>query len=162
MEKIKNQEESMDTAFLANEMTLRSYRWSRVNMRKLFQNMSIADYTAIWTLSKHIEEEEHPKIYLKDISEKLKLAMPRVSAMARGLQEKGLVHWKHDGKGEKGTYIQITENGLQQAKEQQERIKEFYQTVIEQFGKERFIRLLQEMGELEEIMSQEMEKRDKK
>lgn len=162
MEKIKNQEESMDTAFLANEMTLRSYRWSRVNMRKLFQNMSIADYTAIWTLSKHIEEEEHPKIYLKDISEKLKLPMPRVSAMARGLQEKGLVHWKHDGKGEKGTYIQITENGLQQAKEQQERIKEFYQTVIEQFGKERFIRLLQEMGELEEIMSQEMEKRDKK
>ena len=162
MEKIKNQEESMDTAFLTNEMTLRSYRWSRVNMRKLFQNMSIADYTAIWTLSKHIEEEEHPKIYLKDISEKLKLAMPRVSAMARGLQEKGLVHWKHDGKGEKGTYIQITENGLQQAKEQQERIKEFYQTVIEQFGKERFIRLLQEMGELEEIMSQEMEKRDKK
>lgn len=152
----------MDTAFLANEMTLRSYRWSRVNMRKLFQNMSIADYTAIWTLSKHIEEEEHPKIYLKDISEKLKLPMPRVSAMARGLQEKGLVHWQHDGKGEKGTYIQITENGLQQAKEQQERIKEFYQTVIEQFGKERFIRLLQEMGELEEIMSQEMEKWDKK
>ena len=159
MEKVNEQEE---VAALANEITLQYYRWNQVGLHKLYHNMSSMDYAAMWIISRHIEgAEENKKIYLKDISAQLNLPMSRVSKMVQRLQEKGLVYWKHDGKGEDGTYIQITEHGIQQAMEQQEILQNFYHKVIQQFGKERFIQLLEEMKELEGIMNQEIENRDK-
>lgn len=148
-----------EVAELANEITIQSYRWNRVDLHRLFQNMSTVDYAAMWILSRHIEgEEENKKIYLKEISEKLMLPMPKVSRLVQALQEKGLVTWRHDGKGEEGTYIQVTEHGVQKGIEQQETLKEFYNRVIPRFGKERFAHLIEEMNELEEIMKDEMGK----
>lgn len=161
MEELKTEQNQTDMATLANEMTLRLHNWNQVKFQKLFQNMSSLDYTAMWILSRNMEgKEESRKIYLKNISEKMNLPMPRVSAMARELQDRGLVYWKHDGKGENGTYIQITEHGIQKATEQQKRLKEFYKNVVDRFGKERFIQLLDEMRELEDIMNSEMEGMD--
>lgn len=148
-----------DVTQLANEMIIQTYRWNRVDLHKLFENMSSLDYAAMWVLSRHMEgAEENKKIYLKEISERLMLPMPKVSRLVQTLQDKGLVYWRHDGKGEEGTYIQITENGIQQAISQQERLREFYTQVIPRFGKERFVHLLEEMNELEEIIKGEMEK----
>lgn len=159
MEKLNEQAE---VAALANEITLQSYRWNQVDLHKLFHNMSSSDYAAMWIISRHMEgAEENKKIYLKDISAQMKLPMSRVSKMVQRLQERGLVYWKHDGKGEDGTYIQITEHGIQQALEQQDVLQKFYHKVIGQFGKERFIQLLGEMKELEDIMNEEIEKREK-
>ncbi len=161
MEEVKTEQNQSDMVALANEMTLRSFRWNQMNLQKIFQNMSSLDYTAMWILSRHIEEEEKSrKIYLKDISEKMELPMPRVSAMVRELQDRGLVYWKHDGKGENGTYIQITEHGMEKALEQQDKLKDFYKKVVEKFGKERFVELLGEMAELEDIMNCEINKID--
>ena len=148
-----------DVAQLANEIVFHTYRWNRVDVHKLFQNMSTLDYAAMWILSRHTEgAEENKKIYLKEMSEKLMLPMPKVSRLVQALQDKGLVYWRHDGKGEEGTYIQVTENGIKQAIRQQETLREFYNQVISRFGKERFAHLLEEMNELEEIMKEEMDK----
>ena len=101
-----------EVAELANEITFQNYRWNRVDMHKLFQNMSSIDYSIVWILSRHMEgKEENKKLYLKEISEQLKLPIPKVSKLVQSLQDKGLVYWRHDGKGEEGTYIQITEAG---------------------------------------------------
>ena len=146
-----------EVAELANEITFQNYRWNRVDMHKLFQNMSSIDYSIVWILSRHMEgKEENKKLYLKEISEQLKLPIPKVSKLVQSLQDKGLVYWRHDGKGEEGTYIQITEAGIRQAVAQQEKLQGFYNKVIQQFGKERFEQLIEEMKELEDIMNQEI------
>lgn len=146
-----------EVAELANEITFQNYRWNRVDMHKLFQNMSSIDYSIVWILSRHMEgKEENKKLYLKEISEQLKMPIPKVSKLVQSLQDKGLVYWRHDGKGEEGTYIQITEAGIRQAVAQQEKLQGFYNKVIQQFGKERFEQLIEEMKELEDIMNQEI------
>ena len=61
--------------------------------------------------------------------------------------------WKHDGSGEEGTYIQITENGVAVLEQQQQVLSEFYADVIEKFGKGRFLNLLSELEALEEVIN---------
>ena len=157
MEKSVVKNNQTEVAELANEITFQNYRWNRVDMHKLFQNMSSIDYSIVWILSRHMEgKEENKKLYLKEISEQLKLPIPKVSKLVQSLQDKGLVYWRHDGKGEEGTYIQITEAGIRRAVAQQEKLQGFYNKVIQQFGKERFEQLIEEMKELEDIMNQEI------
>ena len=79
--------------------------------------------------------------------------MGKVSKIVKELQDRGLVKWKHDGAGENGTYIVITENGISSAIEQQKILENFYKSIIEQYGEERFINLLGQIAELEEVMN---------
>lgn len=150
-----------DIASLANDITYHSYNISKLSVQKLFDKMTAADYVALCMVLKTSDNADEPqegrKIYLADIAETLKLSMEKVSRLVRTLQERGLVVWKHDGKGEDGTYIMITDKGLHSAEEQQEKLKRFYADVIEQFGKDRFVALLAQLKELEDIMSEEME-----
>ena len=146
-----------DMVSIVNEMTFRSFRAGRFNIRRLFTKLSMAEYTAIWILSRNMEgDNEERRIYLSDISEKLKMPMPSVSKMVRGLQDKGLVTWKHDGRGEDGTYILITVKGIRLATEQQDILINFYKSVIEKFGRERFVNFIKEIAELEQFMSAEL------
>ena len=148
-----------DMVSLVNEMIFQSYTAGRFNVRKLFTKMTAAEYTAVWVLSRDKEgDDESRKIYLSDISEKLKLPMPMVSKMVRGLRDKGLVTWRHDGRGEDGTYILITAKGIRLATEQQEILVNFYKNVIESFGKEHFVDFIREISELEQFMNDELKK----
>lgn len=151
-----------DMAAIANEITFHSYAISKFGVQSLFQKMTAADYMALMKLSKTIDStEENQKIYLEDIANEMKLPMGSVSKLVRALQERGLVAWKHDGKGDEGTYIQITDKGINSLLDQQEILKNFYKNVIERFGKEKFIALLEQLKELEEIMDSEIEEGEK-
>ena len=151
-------ENANDTAGLANEFTLHSFRISRGAVQKLFQKMTVNEYVIIWILSTQVEHvEKKQKIYLKNIAEKSKLPMAKISEIVRGLQEKGIVEWKHDGRGEEGTYIQITDAGIQKAIEQQKILERFYGNAIQKFGIDRFIQLMQQLHEFEDIMNQGIE-----
>lgn len=144
---------------IVNVVTKHSYFISKLGMNDLFKKMTAVDYV---TLSKLFEtvKSSGGRLYLSDISAELQLPIARVSRLARALQERGLVVWKHDGMGEDGTYVQITENGVALLQQQQAVLSEFYAEVIEKFGKERFLHLLSELDALETILHDEKNEND--
>ena len=122
-------------------------------LRRLFQANASDEYALIWLLSKHTQDTGSEKIYLKDMVRELNLPLPKVTAIARSLQSKGLVRWTHDGNGEEGTYILLTETALTSVQ-----ARRYHQQVVAAFGEERFLHLLGEIAQLEEILRQEAEK----
>lgn len=80
--------------------------------------------------------------------------------MIRGLRDRGLVSWSHDGDGSEGTYITVTESGLGLIERQEAVLKDYYRRVIEKFGAENMIAFLNQMKSLEEIMDAELKEED--
>ena len=74
------------------------------------------------------------------------------------LQGKGLVRWTHDGNGEDGTYILLTDTALTSVQTHRQTLRKYHQRVVSAFGRERFLHLLSEIAQLEEILRQEAEK----
>ena len=87
----------------------------------------------------------------------MQLTVRQTSRMAGELRDRGLILWSHDGNGSEGTYVTITDNGKELLQAQEEILKKYYEKVIERFGRENMIQLLQMMKQLETIMSSEME-----
>lgn len=142
---------------LSNEITYRKYLMEKINLKKLFRNISIVDYNAMLTIIKiNSENEETEKIYLRHISDTLKIPISRVSRTIEKLRDKGMIEWMHDGKGENGTYIQITDRGNKIVEEQHEILNMFYGKIIEDFGKEKFEQMLSMVSEFEDIMTEEV------
>lgn len=127
-------------------------------LRRLFQENASDEYALIWLLSKHTKDSGSEKIYLKDMVKELNLPLPKVTAIARSLQSKGLVRWTHDGNGEEGTYILLTETALTSVQARRQTLRRYHQQVVAAFGEERFLHLLGEIAQLEEILRQEAEK----
>lgn len=127
-------------------------------LRRLFQANASDEYALIWLLSKHTQDTGSEKIYLKDMVRELNLPLPKVTAIARSLQSKGLVRWTHDGNGEEGTYILLTETALTSVQARRQTLRRYHQQVVSAFGEERFLHLLSEIAQLEEILRQEAEK----
>ena len=127
-------------------------------LRHLFQENASDEYALIWLLSKHTKDTGSEKIYLKDIVRELNLPMPKVSAIARSLQIKGLVRWTHDGYGEEGTYILLTDTAVTSVQAHRQTLRAYHQRVVAAYGEEKFLHLLGEIAQLEEIMRQEAEK----
>ena len=148
---------SSDIIDIANEITIHSYRMGKTNMEKLFKEISPLDYEIISILEKNTNSPDgNDKFYLSDIAERMDLPISRVSRLVRMLNDRHLVTWQHDGDGNDGTYIQITEKGIGAVKAQQDKLRNFYTNVIDKFGKERFLAYLQEMIELDDIMQKEI------
>lgn len=127
-------------------------------LRRLFQENASDEYALIWLLSKHTQDTGSEKIYLKDMVRELNLPLPKVTAIARSLQSKGLVRWTHDGNGEEGTYILLTETALTSVQTRRQTLRRYHQRVVAAFGEDRFLHLLGEIAQLEEILRQEAEK----
>lgn len=127
-------------------------------LRHLFQENASNEYALIWLLSKHTKDTGSDKIYLKDMVRELGLPMSKVSAIAHSLQDKGLVRWTHDGSGEEGTYILLTETAITSVRTQRQALRDYHQRVVAAYGEEKFLHLLGEITQLEEIMRQEAEK----
>lgn len=127
-------------------------------LRRLFQANASDEYALIWLLSKHTQDTGSEKIYLKDMVRELNLPLPKVTAIARSLQSKGLVRWTHDGNGEEGTYILLTDTALTSVQARRQTLRRYHQQVVAAFGEERFLHLLGEIAQLEEILRQEAEK----
>ena len=140
---------------------IRLFSKERFDLRRLFTKMDATDYMMIWFLRKQSErKEEHQKFYLKDIAETFELPLHTVTNIVRNLQEKNMISWKHDGMGEAGTYVQVTEIGTQAMKDQHQQLEQSVSNIMEQFGEERFLGLLRELAAFEEILNGELEKGD--
>ena len=77
--------------------------------------------------------------------------MPKVSAIARSLQNKGLVRWTHDGNGEEGTYILLTDTAVTSVQAHRQTLRAYHQRVVAAYGEEKFLHLLGEIARLEEV-----------
>ncbi len=148
-----------DITQLSNELTYRRYLMNKGQMYKVFKKMSIPEYIALHNIAvdSEISDIYSGKTYLKELSEKMQLTIRQTSKLIGQLRDRGLVLWSHDGDGSEGTYVTITETGEQVLSEQEEILKEYYGKVIEKYGRENLIQLLQMMKQLETVMSSEIE-----
>ena len=105
------------------------------------------------------QEREDGKVYLKEIAEEVELPMNEVSADIKGLRDSGYVKWTHDGAGENGTYVVMTDNGNEMLEENRKKLADFYKKVIEEYGYDKLIALVDSMKELETTMRRIHEER---
>lgn len=147
-------QERKDITELSNELNYHRYMLSQGEARGLFRSMSMPEYIALHRITE--KNDAAGKTYLQDIAEELHLSIPKTSKMVRKLNDKGLVNWAHDGDGSEGTYVTITESGVQLMQRQEAFLKDYYGRVIDKFGEENMITLLRLVKELEEVMESEM------
>ena len=150
---------SSDIRVLSHEITYRRYLMNKGKIKELFEKLSIPEYIALYNIDmeRELSSIYGEKTYLKDLSEKMELSMRQTSRMIGNLRDRGLLLWSHDGNGSEGTYVIITDSGKKLLKEQEEVLRKFYGNVIDKFGKEKLIQLLQLMKELDTIMCSEFE-----
>lgn len=143
-----------DVAKLAYELTYHKFLMNKDKAHSLFQEMNVAEYIALHLISKTAEGQPENFTYLTDLADKLEMPLSGVSRMVTRLKEQGLVLWSHNGKGNEGTFVTITESGFRAMERQDERMEAYYRRVIEKFGRENLVRLLQQMEALEQTMDE--------
>lgn len=143
---------------LSNELTYHRYMISHKQAEGLFKCLTVPEYIVLQHISHSIigKNNDENRVYLKDIAEELGMAIPKASKMVRKLNDKGLVTWEHDGNGSDGTYVIITQSGMTLMNEQQNILKNYYSRVINDFGEEKLVTLLQMMKDLEIAMDLEL------
>ena len=77
-----------DMTEISNKITYHRYMFSKDQAEALFKDITIPEYIALEEIKGSIE---NGKVYLKDISEKMKVSISKASKLAAGLKEKGLV-----------------------------------------------------------------------
>ena len=87
----------------------------------------------------------------------MQISIHSISKTIPALKERGLVNWLHDGNGSEGTYVTMTEEGSALLEKHQKYMEKIYERVIEQFGTDNLIQMLDLMKRLETIMGNEME-----
>ncbi|MGX8714745.1 MAG: hypothetical protein ACSW8A_03245 [Lachnospiraceae bacterium] len=125
-------------------------------IERIFTILPFQDFIPIWLLYERSLHTSQDKVYLREISEVLNMPMRRVSALARSMQDRGLVDWKHDGSGEDGTYLQIHEDVLNSVLMQKNHLNDLLERVINTFGKEEFLMLILTLSRIEKIIDQEL------
>lgn len=153
-----------DISMLSHEITYQRYLMNKGNIRELFEKISISEYIVLHNVAMESELSSiyGERTYLKELSEKMELTIRQTSKIIGKLRDRGLLIWSHDGDGSEGTYVTITESGQRLLSEQEEILRKYYGNVIDKFGKEKLIQLLQLMKELETIMSGEFEELEEK
>ncbi len=148
-----------DILKLSNELTYRRYLFNKDQIGNFFRNLSIRDYIALHIIKETGESTDiySGRTYLKDLAEMMHLTMRQISKMVGHLKDQGLLVWSHDGNGSEGTYVTITELGEESILKQEIILKEHYGKVIEKYGKDNLIQLLNLMKQLETVISSEME-----
>ena len=143
---------------LSRDFILSQYRMNKDNIIVLFKDLSVPEYLALRNILQYStpEPDGTERIYLSDLSEKMKLSMPQISKMAERLNDKGLVVWTHERSGRNGTYVQITNAGKELLTNKEELFRDFFGRVIDRYGKDKMTDLLQRMGELEAIITDEI------
>ena len=154
MKKLNDQNEIEKLAY---ELTYHKYLMHKDKTYNLFTELSVSDYIALHSILKITSDHAllDKKAYLKDLADRLELSIHSMSKMASDLQSRGLVAWSHDGDGSEGTYITMTELGIQSMSRQDKILKEYYSRVIQKFGQDNLIHLLCQMEKLEKIMDSE-------
>lgn len=143
-----------DVSDLAYELTYHRYLLSKGKVKDLFTELPVAEYIALVNIARNTPKESirTHKTYLKELAERMELSIHSISKMVSKLKEKGLVLWSHDGNGSEGTYIVITETGLNALHTQEKILKNYYQEVIERVGRDRLVHIIEELQTLKSVM----------
>lgn len=147
-------EQKNEVAKLAYELTYHKYLLNRDKAQYLFTELTVSEYIALHSIAK-VTSEQGERTYLRDLAEQLETTIHSASRMVSKLKDRGLVLWSHSGIGNKGTYVIITDSGMQAMIRQEERLNAYYSRVIERFGHDNLLHLLQQMEVLENIMDEE-------
>lgn len=147
----------VDTLALTNELNMRRYQFNKERIKRA---LSLPDYIALHIIRETENQETiyGGKTYLKDLAERMQLTIRQTSKLAGKLKDRGLILWSHDGNGSEGTYVTITESGRKLLEKEEITLKKYYGNVIQEFGRDNMIHLLQMMKQLETIMSSEYER----
>ena len=137
---------------LAYDLTYQRYLLNKDKANYLFNDLSVGDYVVLHTVLCFED-----KAYLEKLGEKLNLSISKMSNVATNLKNRGLVIWSHDGDGSEGTYLTVTETGLKLMDKQENKLKNYYERVINRFGLKNTVDLIGKMTALETIMEEEME-----
>lgn len=137
---------------LAYDLTYQRYLLNKDKANYLFNDLSVGDYVVLHTVLCFED-----KAYLEKLGEKLNLSISKMSNVATNLKNGGLVIWSHDGDGSEGTYLTVTETGLKLMDKQEDKLKNYYERVINRFGLKNTVDLIGKMTALETIMEEEME-----
>ncbi|MDY2732293.1 MAG: hypothetical protein SOV49_08325 [Erysipelotrichaceae bacterium] len=137
---------------LAYDLTYQRYLLNKDKANYLFNDLSVSDYVVLHTVLCFED-----KAYLEKLGEKLNLSISKMSNVATNLKNRGLITWSHDGDGSEGTYLTVTETGLKLMDKQEEKLKNYYERVINRFGLKNTVDLIGKMTALETIMEEEME-----
>lgn len=151
--KKENELKSMDVLDLSNQLIYQRHQMNKSLTQNFFQELSIPEYMALHLISQMHEEQE--KIYLKELAEKMHLAVRYASRLAQNLKDRGLVIWSHDGNGSEGTYMILTDFGRELLTKREAVLKEYFEKVIGRFGKDNLIQMLELMRNLDEAINQE-------
>lgn len=148
-----------DLGELSHELAYRKYLLNNDHIRNFMRRLSVPEYLAMHMIKDTEQAEGSPgRTYLKDIADRMHRTIRQTSAMVKTLQERGLLLWSHDGDGSEGTYVTITESGKEMLAKEESAIKEYYGRVIENYGRDNLMQLLQLMKQLEMSMSEEFER----
>lgn len=144
---------------LAHEITYRRYMLSKDDAKFMLKDINIAEYIVLHFMFEQTESNSiySDRIYLSEISETLNLPIRKTAKLIREMNGKNLVSWNHDGDGKDGTYVTITEHGKTVFSETDSKLKDFYTRVLQRFGREKIIQLLQLMKEFDSVMRTELE-----
>ena len=137
---------------LAYDLTYQRYLLNKDKANYLFNDLSVGDYVVLHTVLCFED-----KAYLEKLGEKLNLSISKMSNVATNLKNRGLVIWSHDGDGSEGTYLTVTETGLKLMDKQEDKLKNYYERVINRVGLKNTVDLIGKMTALETIMEEEME-----
>ncbi|MQM72800.1 MAG: tRNA (guanosine(37)-N1)-methyltransferase TrmD [Eubacteriaceae bacterium] len=146
---------------LSDELIYRRFMLiNNSELQHFFHEMTISEFIVLNLILKN--EKNDPiyggKTYLSDLAESLHRPIRYVSNLSRQLQDKGLIIWKHDGDGEQGTYVMITDDGKKLVEDHQKSTQQFYSHVIEKYGQQNMIKLLDLMKQLDTVITTELEK----
>lgn len=144
-------------AAMVNDYIYQQYEMERNHIHDIFKKTSMTEYIALKQIERQSKENsEEGKTYLKDLSKSMNMNMRLVSDIAGRLKDTGYILWKHDGDGENGTYILITEAGIRFLEEQDEKIDAYFEKVIKKYGMRRMGEFLAMFKDLQRVMNEEL------
>lgn len=135
-----------------NKLIIDQYYENQNEIRDFFDRTTMNEYVALKEISNHCPGD---KIYLKDLADAMQISYQKLSETIAPLSDKGYVTWTHDGHGENGTYLIITQDGLDLLESQEAYLKDFYSRVIQIYGKDKLFQLLSLIKELQDVVKEQ-------
>ena len=144
-----------DTAQLIHELILHRYRMSDGVAQAHVEELDIPGYLALHRIADTAANKDDPngRTYLQDLADNMQVAVRQVSKLAESLRDRGLVQWAHDGNGDEGTYVVITDAGRRLMTGKEQALKDYYSRVVEAYGRDELRQLLGMMQRLETVMN---------
>ena len=144
---------------LAEKFIYSRYIVGKEQNQKFLHNLKMPEYLALHIVREYVKDlpEDNRKMYLNVLSEKLELPINETSHVAEALKNRGYVTWTFDGKGNGGTYLNITQRGLDMLADNEKRVDAFTKKVVNRFGLDRMLQFMEMSSELSRIMKDERE-----